>query len=64
MKELKIRYTQPSAFEIYYEGGGEVPAVLQGRFTDRGQAQKAIDQYLLTKPVRKTAKKVDEDEQS
>lgn len=58
-KELKIRYSQPNAFEVYYEGGGELPEVLQGRFTDRRNAQAAIDNYLLTRKPR--GKKVDED---
>ena len=61
VKELKIRYKKPNGFEIYYEGGGEVPEVLQGSWTDRGKAQIAIDKYLLTRPVRKTTKKVEDD---
>lgn len=61
VKELKIRYSQPNAFEVYYEGGGELPMALQGRFTDRGSAQKAIDLYLSTRAPR-GKKKVDDEE--
>lgn len=59
VKELKIRYSKPNAFEIYYEGGGEVPESLQGRWSDRGKAQIAIDNYLLTRKPR--GKKADAD---
>jgi len=49
MKELKIRYASNNAYEIYYEGGGEVPAALRGLFTDHRTAQRAIDEYLITR---------------
>jgi hypothetical protein len=55
MKELKIRYSTANTYEIYYEGGGEVPAVLSGKYTDHRTAQKAIDLYLQGRP-RKTRK--------
>ena len=63
MKELKIRYATPNAYEVYYEGGGEVPAVLQTKFTDPGTAQKAINLYLETRAPRKS-KKVEDDDNS
>ena len=62
MKELKIRYGGHNLYEIYYEGGGEVPAVLQSKYTDHRVAQRAIDEYLTARPAKKTAKKVADDE--
>lgn len=52
MKELKVRYSvsRPNAYEVYYEGGGEVPDVLKGGYTSPALAQKAIDFYLQAKP--------------
>lgn len=51
-KPLNIRYCQPSAYEIYYEGGGELPEKLQGKYTDKRTAQLAIDLYLKTRVSR------------
>ena len=47
MNQYKIRYSQPNAFEIYLEGG-KVAGALQGKFTSRGEAQKAIDLWERT----------------
>jgi hypothetical protein len=46
-KELLIRSTQPYAmYEVYYEGGGEVPVTLSGVYNSKLMAQKDIDMYL------------------
>ena len=54
-RELKTRIS-PGTFhlEFYYEGGGEVPDVLKGLFTDQFSAFQARDAFL-------TKKKVEED---
>ena len=64
VKELKVRYSTkvPNAYEVYYEGGGEVPAVLQTAFTDPGTAQKAINLYLANRPTKKATKVKTDDE--
>jgi hypothetical protein len=48
MKELRIRMskTHPMCYEVYYEGGGEVPQVLLGKYTTPTKAQTDIDIYL------------------
>lgn len=49
-KELKIRRKQPYVlYEIYYEGGGEVPQELQGSYTKEYVAQQRIDAYVAGK---------------
>ena len=57
-KEFKIRYSKhrPNAYEIYLEGGGEVPQILTGAYTSPGVAQKAIDLYLENRRPRKSTK--------
>lgn len=57
-KELMIRPNGMN-FEIYYEGGGQLPNHLTGIFTSEGVAQKAIDlfQMLLREKVKKTTPK-------
>lgn len=46
-KELKARYSDNglSLVEIYYEGGGQVPNRLLGKYTSMTLAQKAIKIY-------------------
>lgn len=46
-KELTTRL-QPSGFlyEVFFEGGGEVPEELTGKFTSRSYARVAINSYL------------------
>ena len=62
MKELKVRYSLkvPNAYEIYYEGGGELPDCLKGAYTSPGLAQAAIDLHLNKKPQPKRTLKKDE----
>lgn len=57
-KQLKVRYstTQPNAYEVYYEGGGEVPSYFNGVYTSPGVAEKAITTYE-TLGLRRTPKK-------
>lgn len=57
-KEFKVRYskTRPNAYEVYLEGGGEVPQVLTGAYTSPGVAERAIAHYLDTRRVRKSTK--------
>ena len=47
-KELKVRPVKQlgTMLEIYYEGGGEVPAALSGMYTSSSVAQQAINAYL------------------
>lgn len=44
--------------EVYVEGGGEVPQILQGLYTDAGTAERAIGLYLSTRRVRTPKAKV------
>lgn len=49
MKELAVRMStrSPGLYEVYYEGGGELPAELQGSaWTHKHIAEMAIDHYL------------------
>lgn len=58
MKELKVRKSKtPGLFEIYYEGGGELPATLKGKYTSPRDAKQAIHDYEISKPKRKPVKK-------
>jgi|TARA_R110000824_G_scaffold193392_1_gene375803 hypothetical protein len=52
-KELKVRVAtgKGSLREIYWEGGGEVPQVLNGLYTGIQDAQRDIVKYLSTKRV-------------
>lgn len=48
-KELKVRQAErsPHLYEVYYDNGGELPAVLAGAlFTDVDRANEAIGEYL------------------
>lgn len=60
-KELKVKDAGFNSYVIYYEGGGEVPKVLQGRWTSHFFAERAIETYLTTRPKRgrKTDEKTD-----
>lgn len=48
-KELKYRKLPEGLYVIFYEGGGELPAQLQGGYTSVFAVQKAIDAYKSTK---------------
>lgn len=52
-KELKVRVAagKGSLREIYWEGGGEVPQVLNGLYTGLQDAQTDINKYILGKEV-------------
>ena len=43
-------------FEIKYEGGGVMPAVLRGKYTSDVKAARAIGDYYKSLPVKKTKK--------
>jgi hypothetical protein len=46
-KELKVRNAAYGSLkEVYFEGGGEVPAKLNGQYTSVPEAEKAIATYL------------------
>jgi hypothetical protein len=45
-KELKVRTQKVGYYEIYFEGGGELPSFLQGIWNRRRAAQDAIEHYL------------------
>lgn len=50
-KELRIRVAvnKGSLREVYWEGGGEVPQVLNGLYTSVQDAQSDISKYMSTK---------------
>ena len=56
-KELKVVRRRDGLLEIKYEGGGEVPAVLQGVYNSQRVAQQAITLYLATRRKRSNGKK-------
>lgn len=65
MKELKVRKSaSPGLFEAYYEGGGELPTALKGKYTSPRDAKQAINDYENSKPKpkRKTVKKEETEE--
>ena len=50
LKELKTRMRPSSMlYEIYYEGGGEVPAELKGEYTSYRFTESAIKTYLVNR---------------
>jgi len=55
-KELLVRpcLAKPPLYEAYYTAGGELPTMLQGSFTSKGEAQRRIDYYLANKVTRKS----------
>ena len=49
-KELKVQNAQQGSLKVvYFEGGGQLPAGLQGMYTCVTEAQKAIDLHLEEK---------------
>lgn len=58
IKELKVR-TVPlkgSVYEVYYDGGGQVPEVLKGMYTSIRNALMAISYYTPPKKSKKEDK--------
>jgi hypothetical protein len=55
-KELLVRacIARPPLYEVYYTAGGELPEMLQGSFTSKGEAQRRIDYYLTKRVTRKS----------
>lgn len=45
-RQLNVRSTG-MGFEVYYEGGGEIPAKLDGLYTSDGMARSAIKIFQL-----------------
>ena len=41
-KELKVRKRTDGMYEIYFDGGGSIPAVLEGAFTHSSVAQQHL----------------------
>lgn len=60
-KEFKVRFSKvvPNAYEVYVDGGGEVPQMLSGTYTDPRVANVAISQYLNTRRNRSGRVKAD-----
>ena len=56
-KELQLRRERDGMIVIRFEGGGEVPASLSGRYTNERVASQAIHQYLSTRRRKPSAKK-------
>jgi len=58
-KELKVRNAPYGSLKVvYFEGGGEVPAALNGQYTSVPEAEKAIIKYLGEKiDVAKSSKR-------
>ena len=50
-KELKVRTNKIGDYEIYFEGGGELPAALKGSWNRIIVANQAINHYLLTQKL-------------
>lgn len=48
-KELKFRMLPEGLYIVFYEGGGELPQRLSGRYTSVFAAQAAIDNYKKEK---------------
>ena len=57
-KELKVRPVKAkgSVYEIYFEGGGQVPDTLKGLYTRISNAMQAIKYYTPPKTEKKVAK--------
>ena len=60
MKELRIRISPktPNLYDVYYEGGGELPESLSGLYVSEKDAQYAIDMYLSNR--KRKIKKVED----
>lgn len=58
-KQLQVR-TIGQCCEIYFEGGGELPAILAGKYTSKSVAESAIKLFQLQvqQKVKRPAKKV------
>lgn len=48
-KLLLTRTPGGTTYQIYYEGGGEVPESLRGEWTRADRANSAIDEYLAVR---------------
>lgn len=58
IKQLKAR-TRPNAgsmYEIYYEGGGQLPGHLTGLYSSELEATRAINKHMSEKKVDATVK--------
>lgn len=47
-KQLVVKPVM-GCFEVSWEGGGEIPVALSGKFTSLGATQKAIDTWQASK---------------
>lgn len=56
--KIKYRQRRQGLYEVYYDGKGSVPKSLTGCYTSPTEAQRAIDNYLLTKQKPKRTKNV------
>lgn len=47
-KEIKFRRLGIGLYQLYFEGGGEIPASLSGLYTSIFAAEQAIEKYKQT----------------
>jgi len=51
----RLKSSSGGLYEVYLEGGGEVPESLKGLYTSPSFANKAIEEHLRTRRVYKNA---------
>jgi len=52
-----------SHFKVQFHKGGEIPTVLSGLFTSHGDAEQAVEQYLINKEILAINKAVKEEKE-
>lgn len=52
MKTLYARHAAINLWEIAFEGGGEVPDVLKGKWTSQADAESAIEKFYRIKSAK------------
>lgn len=52
MKSLYVRHHNINLWEIAFEGGGEVPDVLKGKWTSKADAERAIEKFYAIKSAK------------
>lgn len=63
-KELRIRRNTEGLFEVYFEGGGQVPDCLTGLYNKYIYAGRAVATYKASKPKPKRSRRNDNGEDS
>jgi hypothetical protein len=51
-KSLKYREADRGLWEVYFEGGGDVPAAVSGKFTSMTEARNAIMRFYEQKAAK------------